>query len=244
MHNARWMAKAIYSLKVFLFRNQLKLTPHEAAGVTSVSTFVSLIYARYWHEAPLAEHAPVNDMKLLSQLHDYPQKTIRDAAISAFSRHLWYISEHLVTLALFDDRLDEATKVAMVKNFSRPFDENTVHRRIEKKTFNHLTPLEDYVTKRSLKLFNLLSLNGEEEAKVFLAMHPSEWSRDTTFQSFKAKVRLLKVVNDCAERGVALIQAFNGVLTKDETQKQYLLQLVSRHRKDFPEPTKRALKTK
>ena len=75
-------------------------------------------------------------------------------------------------------------------------------------------------------------------------MQPSEWSRDTTFQSFKAKVRLLKVVNDCAERGVALIQAFNGVLTKDETQIQYLLQLVSRHRKDFPEPTKRALKTK
>src|ERR1700730_4300949 len=114
-------------------------------------------------------------MKLLSQLHDYPQKTIRDAAISAYSGHLWYISEHLVTLALFDDRLDEATKVAMVRNFSRSFDENTVHRRIEKQSVDHLTPLEDDVTKTSLKLFNLLSLNGEEEAKVFLVMHPSEW---------------------------------------------------------------------
>ena len=91
------MAKAIYSLKVFLFRNQLKLISHEAAGVTSVSTFVSLIYARYWHEAPLAEHALVNDMKRLSQLHDYPQQTIREAAISAFSRHLWYIYQRTLS---------------------------------------------------------------------------------------------------------------------------------------------------
>ena len=36
---------------------------------------------------------------------------------------------------------------------------------------------------------------------------------------------------------------YNGALTKDETQKQYLLQLVSRHRKLFPEPMKAALKT-
>ena len=56
-------------------------------------------------------------------------------------------------------------------------------------------------------------------------------------------VKLLKVVNDCAERGVALIQSYNGALTNDETQKQYLLQLVSRHRKLFPEPMKAALKT-
>ena len=56
-----------------------------------------------------------------------------------------------------------------------------------------------------------------------------------------AKVKLLKVVNDTAERGIALIQSYNSALTKDETQKQYLLQLVSSHRKQFPAQTKAAV---
>jgi hypothetical protein len=55
LHNARWMAKAIYSIKICLFRDQMKLTAHESQGLMKVSLFVSLIYARFWHEAPLAQ---------------------------------------------------------------------------------------------------------------------------------------------------------------------------------------------
>ena len=40
-------------------------------------------------------------------------------------------------------------------------------------------------------------------------------------------------VNDVAERGVALIQMFNST-TKDEAQKQYLLQVVEQHQEQFP----------
>jgi len=54
-------------------------------------------------------------------------------------------------------------------------------------------------------------------------------------------IKLLKIVNDTAERGISLIQSYNRALTKDETQKQYLLGLVSRHRKQFPAVTKDAL---
>ena len=39
-------------------------------------------------------------------------------------------------------------------------------------------------------------------------------------------------VNEWAERGVALIQDFNSA-TKDEMQKQFLLQVVEQHRKNF-----------
>jgi len=51
------------------------------------------------------------------------------------------------------------------------------------------------------------------------------------------KVKQLRVVNDCAERGIALISTYNAALTKDESQKQYLLQLVATHRKKFPVTT-------
>jgi hypothetical protein len=52
------------------------------------------------------------------------------------------------------------------------------------------------------------------------------------------KVKSLKVVNDAAERGVALIQTFNGILTNQEEEKQFLLQVVEKHRHDFPNPNK------
>ncbi|KAG0726857.1 Tigger transposable element-derived protein 7 [Chionoecetes opilio] len=59
--------------------------------------------------------------------------------------------------------------------------------------------------------------------------------------------RGLRVVNDTAERGVALIQSFNLRLTKDEEQRQFLLQVVEAHRhqtardlKGFPSPAKPA----
>jgi len=48
-------------------------------------------------------------------------------------------------------------------------------------------------------------------------------------------------VNDWAERGVALIQHFNRTLTKDEDQLQFLLQVVSDHRRRLPDCTKRKL---
>jgi len=47
MHRARWMAKAIYSLKMYMFQDQFVLTAAEKKGVTDISLFVDLIYSRY-----------------------------------------------------------------------------------------------------------------------------------------------------------------------------------------------------
>ena len=111
---------------------------HETAGVTTISLFVALMYARYWHESPLAERAPYNDMTLISLLHKYPVPVVREAAIKAFTRHLWYVSENLLPLALFDERVDDRTKAAMVKNFSR-HPNQIATKRIDSRLFNHLT---------------------------------------------------------------------------------------------------------
>lgn len=218
----------------------MKLTAHESQGLMKVSLFVSLIYARFWHEAPLAQRAPLNDLKLLKLLDEYPERCVKDKASAALKRHLWYFSEHLVPLALFDERVEDEMKTSMVVNFSRAPNKIAV-KRLEKKTFDHNSPLSEYVTSRSMLFFDLLSKNGQEEAKSFLLKPPTLWSDDAIFQDMSAKVKLLKVVNDTAERGIALIQSYNSALTKDETQKQYLLQLVSSHRKQFPAPTKGAV---
>jgi len=51
----------------------------------------------------------------------------------------------------------------------------------------------------------------------------------------------MKVVNDSAERAIALMQQYNSSLTQNEEQKQFLLCLVEKHRKQYPTCTKSAL---
>jgi len=48
----------------------------------------------------------------------------------------------------------------------------------------------------------------------------------------------MKMVNDSAERGIALIEKYNECLTKNKEQKQYLLRFVQRHRQLYPTSSK------
>src|SRR5207244_9602851 len=67
----------------------------------------------------------------------------------------------------------------------------------------------------------------------FLDVAVEMWPDTPSFNSAAALVKNLSCCNDCAERGVALIQSFNDTITRDEEQKQYLLQVVEQHRKFF-----------
>ena len=62
-----------------------------------------------------------------------------------------------------------------------------------------------------------------------------------TSQPAESIVTALKVVNDTAERGVKLIQDYNLILTKDEEQKQFLLQVVQEHRRLYPDASKKTI---
>jgi len=102
--------------------------------------------------------------------------------------------------------------------------------------------LELYATRRSTIFFNLLLNDGEEKTKCFLQKDPSSWITDKVYQEMNTRVQNLAVVNDCAERAVALIQAYNHSMTKDEVQKQYLVRVVALHRKQIKDFKKATLK--
>ena len=86
-----------------------------------------------------------------------------------------------------------------------------------------------------------MSLIKIEEDRLFLeARDPSQWQYEIEYKKNKDVAQSFKVVNDLAERGVALVQEFNSSLTRNEEQKQYLLQVVEHHRRQFAEPTKAA----
>ena len=58
------------------------------------------------------------------------------------------------------------------------------------------------------------------------------WMSSDDYIEEKKKAEQLGVNNDTAVRGVALIQEYIHVLTKDKTQRQCLFQVVAGHRKN------------
>jgi hypothetical protein len=109
-------------------------------------------------------------------------------------------------------------------------------RRIAFNSKLHEKQLSDFVSEHTRQLFMALDISQQ-----FLTKSTDLWDSDKDYIAGQQKVKGLKVVNDAAERGVALIQAFSGVLTCQEEQKQFLLQVIEKHRHDFPNPNKSTL---
>ena len=73
---------------------------------------------------------------------------------------------------------------------------------------------------KSCKLFKRFGISSD-----YLKMDPSEWNNNPAYKSVKITIDSLQIVNDTAERGVKLMEDFNDKFTKNESQKQFLLQV-------------------
>ena len=71
----------------------------------------------------------------------------------------------------------------------------------------------------------------------FLSISSEIWSENNDYKQGKERVRQLRVVNDTAERGVRLFEEYNKLITNDEEEKQFLLQVVEANRKAVPTQT-------
>lgn len=63
LSNARWMAKALYALKLFLFQKQLGLDKMLVKSVNKFVKFVVLVYVKEWMTASFPEEAAVSDIR-------------------------------------------------------------------------------------------------------------------------------------------------------------------------------------
>lgn len=241
IHHARWMAKVIYTLKIWLFRSQFQLTSREERGLRDICVFTARLYVKAWFTASQAAAAPGNDLQLIKDLVAYEavHKQIADAAATKFSSHLWYLSEELVVLSLFDDNTSADDKAAIVRAIqqSSPTNEEEPPKKaeVDLKTIKD-RQLSSFASNKSLTLFELLKL-----PTTLLNEDPSSWNMLDDYKLAKVTVNALTVVNDHAERGVALVQEYSGLLTKDEEQLQFALQVVHEHRQRYPNVLKKTL---
>lgn len=243
IHHARWMAKAIYSLKMFLFRDEFKLTAKERSAFSDICLFIVSTYIQAWFCAPLAVEAPNPDLQFLKKLVRYQtvDSAISRVALRKFVNHLWYLSPEAVALAFFNQKVSADTKKKMIEtmNLEKISTNESVKRVVIKA---HDIPevlekgIEYFVTAKTATFFERFNISRD-----FMQTDPSTWSEKDTFKKCFQIVTKLKVVNDTAERGVKLMEDYNKLITRNEDQKQYLLQVVQDYRRRFPDSKKETL---
>ena len=86
---------------------------------------------------------------------------------------------------------------------------------------------------RGIKLQDSKKLKNKELHEL-VAASSTNWTESPLFDKAKLTVDSIKVVNDSAERSVALMSSYNKSITKTETEMQRLLQVVEDNRKRIP----------
>lgn len=242
-HHARWMSKLLYVLKICMFQDQFKLTKHESTACLVFGMFVSLLYMKPWISCTHACDAPVNDLNFIQALHSYKMTsdTVSNVALAAIGRHLWYLSEELAPLGLFSKLVPADIKHLMVAKLldNHPKEQSDPSTRYTGKDYISNNSLDHFIGPASHLFFSVLKIDT-----AFLSEDVEKWEQSESFLAAKTTVASLKVVNDSAERGIALATTFNSSVTKQEEQKQFLFQIVESHRRQFPDPKKMTLNAK
>jgi hypothetical protein len=181
VHRARWMAKIIYAIKLVLFRSQFKMTKQELSAMERFSRFAVHYYVPNWFAAPIACSAPTKDLQYLQQLKNCEDTELASVASNALCRHLWYLSEELVSLAFMDDEVPLEIKRTMVEALKKPSSESPEKRCTLDTTANMQNKtLADFVTESSRLFFTKLSLDSS-----FLEVDPVEWNERNDYRKAK-----------------------------------------------------------
>ena len=147
----------------------------------------------------------------------------------------WRTSQEKVVLSLASDKVSNNDKALMASALlSKQESEDPEDGAL---CVDGETQLPDLVDESSWLVFQLLG----SDARHWLSKPVSIWETDDKYQENQQFVRELKVTNDVAERGIALIQAFANTVTRDEQQLEWLLQAVEAHRKRTPSFQKKYL---
>lgn len=260
-HQARWMAKGIYALKMYLLREEFKIRKREEIALRRICAFIARIYIKVWSQSAKTVQAPFNDLELIRALYEYEDTGIGQKCLKKFLTHLWYLNEEIILFSLFDERVSEVEKAKtarmLLEYYARTLsddedidydnDDDEETKETSRKPVLKMVDVGDFLKKDFPSSFiSESSLNFFKRFKIgtdFLHRSPAEWTQgsDDDFLAAKRIIESILVVNDTAERGVRLFEEFNTKFTKSENQKDFLLQVIQKYRKTYTKSTKSAM---
>lgn len=137
------------------------------------------------------------------------------------------MTEETSVFSLFSDKVSNEEKKQVARKLqSFPFELKEGVPSFPVVTKN--TKLSSLIGKNSWLLFKALGIGSE-----WLSTSVKTWEQNEEYIKAKIFLKNIRVVNDVAERGVKLMQDFLLTLSKDEQNKQNILQSVESHRRSF-----------
>ena len=104
-HHARFMAKAIYILKMFILSHVFnKLTVRQERIICRMTIFILSLYGKYFLQSSLSTAAPRLDKQFLTDIIMYEtiDQEISITVLNSVKRHMWYLAAEMIPFALFD----------------------------------------------------------------------------------------------------------------------------------------------
>lgn len=192
-------------------------------------------YLVYWFRCVRAIEAPLQDLTFLCNLYLTREKDLdlSNEMIRKFINHLWYLSEENVAFSFFDKKVSVLEKRKMVTRLTFNPEYEPAKRVIVKYAEKHIeefiaNDISDFVTSNTMKIFERFDISTE-----FLKHDPATWMDREDYKAARNRLKLVKVVNDSAERGVKLISDYLKIQCKNEEEKQYILMVVSLFREMY-----------
>lgn len=195
-------------------------------------------------QCTIASYTPRLTLDFAKAIHEYikEDKVLALDVVKKCGYHLWYLGNEKIALAFFDDKVSSESKENMCKKFAefdQPDDDSYEARLqipLDRLTSIAHWQLEDFITANTQLFFTRYDISTE-----FMKRHPREWKLDKEYTKAKKIVSKIMVVNDNAERGIKMIQKHHDKTTKDETQRQHLLQVDAKYGKSYPDVSKATL---
>lgn len=230
--HARWMAKALYRFKIFLFRDQFPVTKRDIDGFRDICIFLIKLYIKVWFGSTNAIASPLQDLNFVKSAIQYSETDadLSKVVLKKMTNHLWYLDGGTVTLAFFDTKVPFEEKRKMVERLKSV---EPVVKLSNGRHYSNLLDFEDvnlsdFVSEKTKQLFEHLGLFSN-----FLELDPSTWETAFDFEEGWSFFRNLSVVNDTAERAIKFVQDYNRVLTTDEEEHRMILQLVESYKNKY-----------
>ena len=242
------MSSAIYSLKIVLLQSQLDIDCEKLKRLKQFADFVACYYAPNWFRCPLPAEAPRIDLEFMKKMialskSEGNMQEIAKVVLKAMRRHLWYLTEELVPLSLCSNIVNTEEKQHFaLKLYQLSVKNLTEEMNPQKPVFPNITEhtcLYDLLGDRSVLLFQ--RLNFTEDDLQFLRLSCDRWDEFPTYRRLKKVVKMLKVVNDIAERGVRCMEEYKNILTKNSEQRNLIMQCVENTRKRYSDFKKSTL---
>ena len=147
--------------------------------------------------------AAFNDLQLREV-----DRELAESALDTFNRHLWYLAPQTVLFALFSNRVSEDQKSRMASRLLTLDRKESPTLGVPKfPVLTAETELCDLITEESWDFFDVVN----SDPLPWLTKRVCEWESYADYNKVKTFVSTVKVVNNCAERAVALVTDYYKV---------------------------------